>query len=330
MRVIITFLVVVFSYVALASTANAQLFNRLKDRAKKAAENKVEEKISNEVEKAAERAVENSWQSIFGDEFGSEGDGIDVSFTMNSNAETEESYTFGMVTTMEVESISENGESEGPMIMRMHFNEAESYSGTQFSGEQIDEAEGEMFMIYDMKNESMVMLMESEDGNYSFAYDWKQGQALMQEFERIESEAEAETSADSSDDTEMDSEYPEDNADGEGEMPEIEELGTRTIAGYECRGYRTDSEDVWMEYWIADEEDLGIYKMLRINEQTEELRGNIPENYPHSGMLMSMTQRDHDTGVVTTMEVTDVNKNANVVYTMNDYPPMTFSTRDEN
>jgi len=88
MRAIIAFLVVTLSFLAFTTTANAQLFNRLKDRAKKAAENKVEEKISNEVEKAAERAVEKSWQSIFGEEFGSEGDGINVSFTMNSNAAT--------------------------------------------------------------------------------------------------------------------------------------------------------------------------------------------------------------------------------------------------
>ena len=319
MRVIITCLIIAFSYVALASTANAQLFNRLKDRAKKAAENKVEEKISNEVEKAAERAVEKSWQSIFGDEFGSEGDGINVSFTMNSNAATEDIYTFDIVTTMEVENISQDGETDGPMIMKMHFNEAESYSGTHFSGEQMDDSEGDMFMIYDMKNESMVMLMESEDGKYSFAYDWANGQALMQEFERIESQYEGEADAEESSENSMD----------QSDLPEIEELGTSMIAGYECRGYRIDTDETWMEYWIADQEDLGIYKMLRINEQTKELRGHVPENYPQGGMLMMMTQRDHDTGDVTTMKVTDINKNANVTYTMSDYPPMTISTSND-
>src|SRR6056297_2737628 len=226
MRVIITFLVVVFSYVALASTANAQLFNRLKDRAKKAAENKVEEKISNEVEKAAERAVEKSWQSIFGEEFGSEGDGINVSFTMSSNAATEASYSFNTITTMEVERISESGESEGPMIMKMHFNDGESYSGTQFSGEQMDDSEGDMFMIYDLKNESMVMLMESEDGKYSFAFDWKQAESLMKDFEKMEEEYETDPEGEDSGtatarETETD------------EMPGLEEIGTKTVAGYE-------------------------------------------------------------------------------------------------
>lgn len=322
MRAIIAFLVVTLSFLAFTTTANAQLFNRLKDRAKKAAENKVEEKISNEVEKAAERAVEKSWQSIFGEEFGSEGDGINVSFTMNSNAATEASYSFNTITTMEVERISESGESEGPMIMKMHFNDGESYSGTQFSGEQMDDSEGEMFMIYDLKNESMVMLMESEDGKYSFAYDWNQGQALMREFENMKAHHEI-------DPEEEDSGTATAGEKETDEMPELEEIGTKTVAGYECRGYRTESDGTWMEYWIADEEDLGFYKMLRINEQTKELRGTVPDNYPYGGMLMEMTQKDLNSGDVTTMKVTDINKNASVSYIMSDYPPLSFNSQGE-
>src|SRR6056297_3988794 len=143
MRELIAFLVVTLVSLSFVSIADGQIFNRLKDRAKKAAEDKVEEKLSNEVEKAAERAVEKTWQSIFGEEFGSEGDGINVSFTMNSNAATEASYSFNTITTMEVERISESGESEGPMIMKMHFNDGESYSGTQLSDEQMDDPEGD-------------------------------------------------------------------------------------------------------------------------------------------------------------------------------------------
>lgn len=317
MRAIIAFLVLTFSFLAFASTANAQLLNRLKNRAKKAAENKVEEKISNEVEKAAEQAVEKSWQSIFGEEFGSEGDGMNISFTMNSNAATEDVYTFDVVTTMEVESHTEGEKSDGPMIMRMHFSEAGSYSGTQFSGEQMDNSEGEMFMIYDLKNESMVMLMDSEDGKYSFAYDWKQAQSLMQDFEKMEKE------------NEMDSDEEEPDMDSEpDEMQNVREIGTKTIAGLECRGYLSESDGTRMEYWVTeDQEDLGVYKMLRINEQTKELRGNVPDNYPAGGMLMEMTQEDLNSGQITTMKVTDIKKNASVSYSMSDYPPMSFSNK---
>jgi len=304
MRELIAFLIVTLVSMAFASTADAQIFNRLKERAKNAAENKVEEKLGNEIEKAAERAVEKTWRSIFGDEFGSEGDGINVSFAMNSNAVTEEVYRFDVITTMEVETIQKNGSSDGPMVMKMHFNEAEAYSGTKFSGDQIDMSEGDMFMIYDLKNESMVMLMENEDGKFSFAYDWKQARMLAQDFE--------ETSADS--------DYDDEDIE---EWENFEEIGTKTIAGLECRGYRSENEDSVMEYWVTRDEDLGIQKMLRINEQTKHLKGNVPANYP-AGMLMEMTQEDLNSGEKMTMRVTDINKNASAAYTMSDYPAMSF------
>ena len=311
MRELIAFLVVTLVSLSFVSTADGQIFNRLKDRAKKAAEDKVEEKLSNEVEKAAERAVEKTWQSIFGEEFGSEGDGINVSFTMNSNAVTEEAYRFDVITTMEVETFEANGNSEGPMIMKMHFNETESYSGTKFSGEQIDESEGEMFMIYDLKNESMVMLMESEDGKFSFAYDWKQARMLAEDFEKLDSDSSSVTEVEETD-----------------EWQNFEEIGTKTIAGLECRGYRSENEESVMEYWVTNDEDLGIQKMLRINEQTKHLKGNVPENYP-TGMLMEMTQEDLNSGEKTTMRVTDINRNASVTYTMSDYPAMSFGSGEQ-
>lgn len=296
---------------AFASTADAQLFNRLKERAIKAAENKIEEKLSNEVEKAAERAVEKSWQSIFGEEFGKKGDGINVSFTMNSNAVTEETYSFDVITTMEVQTDQENCDSDGPMIMKMHFNNTEAYSGTGFSGEQVDESEGEMFMIYDLKNESMIMLMENEDGKFSFAYDWSQARMLAEDFEKME----ADSSVDS-DEEDMD------------EWDNFEEIGTKTISGLECRGYRSESEYSVMEYWVTDDEDLGIQKMLRINDQTKHLKGNVPENYP-TEMLMEMIQEDLNSGEKTTMRVTDINRNAFVTYSMSDYPAMSFGNRSQ-
>jgi hypothetical protein len=313
MRELIAFLIITLTSLAFVSTADGQIFNRLKDRAKKAAEEKVEEKLSNEVEKAAERAVEKSWQSIFGEEFGSEGDGINVSFAMNSNAVTEEAYRFDVITTMEVETIEGNGSSEGPMIMKMHFNEDEAYSGTKFSGEEIDESEGEMFMIYDLKNESMVMLMENEDGKFSFAYDWKQAQMLAQDFENMESDEGM-----VSDEEEME------------EWENFEEIGTKTIAGLECHGYRSENEENVMEYWVTEDEDLGIQKMLRMNEHTKHLKGNVPENYP-AGMLMEMTQEDLKSGEKIVMKVTDINRNASATYTMSDYPAMSldFNSRDQ-
>lgn len=324
MNGLIKSIILIFIAVSISSSAEAQILNRLKDKAKGAAENKVEEKLSNEVEKAAERAVEKSWNSIFGEEFGSEGDGINVSFTMNSNAVTEDAYSFDVTSTMEIETVSKDGTVEGPMIMQMHFNENELYSGTKFSGEQMEGSEGEMFMIYDLKNESMIMLMDSEDGKFSFAYDWKQAQQLAEEFSEMEEEQE-ETEMESGAEDETNTVSEPDNSVDE---YTFEKIGTKNIAGLECQGYKTEDDNSVMEYWVTQDEDIGIYNMLRTNEQTKHLKGNVPDDYP-AGMLMEMTQKNLKSGEKTIMQVTDINRNASVTYTMSDYPTMSIGNQNK-
>jgi hypothetical protein len=204
---------------------------------------------------------------------------------------------------MEVQNIQKNGNNEEPMLMHMHFNEEGMYSGTKFSGDQMEGDEGDVFIIYDLKNESMVMLMENEDEKFSFAYDWKQAQQYLEESEETEQDTESELAED--------------------EWENVENIGTKTIAGLECRGYRTETEDHNSEYWVTNEENFGIQNALRVNSNTKQLKGKVPEDYP-SGMMMEMTLEDLKSGETTTMRVTDINKNAGVHYNMADYPSMSF------
>lgn len=316
MREIIGLIIFAIMFLAFASTAEAQLLNRLKDRAKNAAENRVEQKIGDEVEKAAERMVENSWNSIFGDGFNESGDGFNIPFSLNSNAVTEDAYNFDVVTTMEIETTKKNGKTDPPMIMQMHFNENELYSGTKFSGEQMDEAEGEIFIIYDLKNESMVMLMESEEGKFSFAYDWRQAREFAEEYAEKNPETEDIQYSDYEDDYEGNNDEPD-------HWQDFEKIGTKTIAGIECHGYTSQNDDVRMEYWVTNDEDFGIHNMLRTNSQTKQLKGKVPDDQP-IGMLMEMMHEDINTGEKTTMRVTEINRNTRINYNMADYPAMSF------
>lgn len=316
MRVILFFLTSILFFSLLPSHADAQLFDRLKDRAKNAAERKAEEKVSNEVEKAAERAVEKSWNSIFGDGFGSastdedgESGGMNMPFSLNSNAETEEAYSFQVVATMEIEMENHKDGPDQPMEMQMHFSEDDLYSGTKISGEQMEGQDGEVFLVYDMKNESMIMLMDSEDGKYSFAYNWKQAREIENLYAEMEDYEDAEEDMEST------------------EWSDFEEIGTKTIAGVECQGYRMEDEDETMEFWMSENTEYGIQHILQANAETKAVKGNIPENYP-KGMLMELIQEDRNSGEITTMRITDINENANVTYQMSDYPSMTYGGSD--
>ncbi|SHF90948.1 protein of unknown function [Fodinibius roseus] len=305
MRYLIVILAAGLMSVTFTIEAEAQLFNRLKDKAKKAAAEKAEEKLSEKVEEASRQAVEDSWNAVFGDmSADSASGGMSVPFSMGSNVDTEEAYHFDTITTMEIETTRENGESDPPVIMDMHFNTEERYTGTRFSGEGMKREEGNLFIIYDFNNSAMLMLMENEKDKFSFAYDWKQAS------EYTANSAEA-RQAEDVDWDEVD------------EWQGYTKIGTKTIQGYECDGYRSENSDGVVEVWVSRDDTFGMQNMFKANANAKQMRGKIPEDYPY-GMMMEMTSEDRQSGDKTVMKVTDIQKNARVTYEMADYPTMSL------
>ncbi|HLR31556.1 MAG TPA: hypothetical protein VK074_03650, partial [Fodinibius sp.] len=218
--------------VILSFDANAQLFNRLKDKAKEAATKKAEEKLSEQVEKMAEQMIEDSWNSIFGEmpEGGMSGGGLP--FSLSSNIQTEDVYNFNTVTTMEITSINKDGESEPPVTMDMYFNENEMYTGSRFSSEEMNREDGNLFIIYDFKNSAMLMLMENEEEKFSFGYEWKQALAQAGDSAGTEQMEEINWS-------EVD------------EWQGYTKIGSKSIQGYECDGYRSENNGEVVEVWVT-------------------------------------------------------------------------------
>ncbi|PWN05089.1 DUF4412 domain-containing protein [Rhodohalobacter mucosus] len=307
-----TLFIALITTLAFASEAQSQILKRLKDRVQQKVEDKVEQKVNREIDQAAEEMVEKSWNSIFGEGFSAGDSSSGFSFPMNSNVNTEESYRFDVVTTMEIENTDPNGDRQPPVTMYMHFNENENYSGTRFRGEEMDQQEGDVFMIYDVKNEALVMLMESEDEKYALAYNWGAANEFAEELEA------AAMDGGSDYETDGDAEYEQ-----EDEWPGYEKIGTRTIAGSVCEGYRSESDYERTEIWVSQDHDAGLQRMFRANSGTKHLKGKVPDDYP-MGMIMEMTHENLETGETTVMRVTDVARNANVTLSMSDYPMLSF------
>jgi hypothetical protein len=287
-------------FLLFASSVEAQILNRLKQRAQDRVERKVEEKIDNKINQTADRMVDNAWDSIFGETESYNREGRRAfPFSLNSNVTTEDAYHFGIVTTMEIES-ENNGKKEPPVIMQMHFNENEMYTGTRYQGEGMSSADGDVFLIYDLKNSAMIMLMSSEDGNFSFAYDWAQTTAMIEEMEQA---------GDPEDEAEDDETY----------WQGYEKIGQKNILGYKSDGYRSTADNTMTEIWVTREAAYGMETMFQANANSKQMRGRIPENYPH-GMLMEMVTEDKDSGERVTMKVTDIQKNARITFQMSDYP----------
>lgn len=299
MNYMIKVLIGVMIYLLCASSVDAQILDRLRNRAQQAAEDRVEERISQELEEAAKQMVDQTWESVFGDGIVTEtGERRSLPFTMNSNANTEESYHFNIVTTMELEMTDANGNTEPPITMKMHFNENELYTGTGYAGDEMEMEDGDVFIIYDFKNSAMVMLMENEDGKFSFAYDWTEMLEIA------------------------DDEHEEDFEDVE-ELEGFTRIGSKTILGYHAEGYEVREEDTVTELWVTRDASYGMENMFQAHANAKQLQNTFPEDYPH-GMILEMISEVQDTGEKTTMRVTDIQENADVTYTMSDYPVFGF------
>ena len=284
--------------------AEAQILNRLKKKAQQAAEQKMEEKMAEQVQKMAEDMVEQSWNSVFGD-FSADSIKGGPSFLMNTNITTENAYTFDTITRMEIEKIPRDGSSEPPVIMEMYFNPDQQYTGSRFYNDEMKQKQGELFIIYDLKNSAMIMLMGHEKDKFSFAYDWKQAFTIADSLQRTSEPTDA-------DEAEKWQGYTK--------------IGQKNILGYTCDGYRSETENETFEMWINREADFGMNNLFRAHTNAKQLRGQIPDEYPQ-GMIMEMTSEEIDSGDKTVMRVTDIRQDANENYRMADYPRMSLPAK---
>ena len=281
--------------------ADAQILNRLKKKTKEAAEQKAEEKLAEQTEKLAAQMVEQSWNSIFGEVHADSLVKDSPPFSMNSSVTTESTYHFDTITTMEIKNTKKNGQSDPPMTMDMYFNENALYTGAKFDSEEMRKENGDLFIIYDSKNSAMLMLMSKDEEKFSFAYGWKHA---------LTKAAEAAIDKDV-------------NWDEVEEWEGYTKIGSKNILGYSCDGYRSDTDSGSIEMWVSRDADFGINNLFRAHTNTKQMKGKVPDNYPQ-GMIMKMISEDIKTGDKVTMSVIAIKKDAQVSYTMADYPAMSL------
>lgn len=293
---------ITFLFIA-ATDSSAQILKRLQQKAQDAVERKVEQKVDQKIEEMADKLVNNSFDAVFGDlEANADGTPRRLPFTMGADVAKEDVYTFDTVVTMEIESFKSNGSSDGKAEMLMHLNEGAQYTGTRISNDDMRKSNSDVFIIYDFKNESMLMLMDSEGTKMSMGYKWTEALAAIQD------------SIDANEDIDWES---ADTWNG------YKRIGTRTIAGYSCDGYEYEDENATMQIWVTRDVEIGWHTMFGANANTKQLKGRIPDEYPY-GMMMELTSTSKKNGEKAVMKVTDINERANVRYAMADYPTVSL------
>jgi hypothetical protein len=221
-------------------------------------------------------------------------------FSLGGNAKTEDSYTFNVVSTMEIVS-SKNTDKA---ILKMHFNTNEAYTGTSITSADPKTAQqGNAFIVFDAKNQAMVMMMASDKKKFSIAYSWAESQKF----------ATAAATAAATPKEQV-------NWDTVKVWKSYSKIGTKTIAGYSADGYRMDSPDGNVEMWVSHDSKLSVGNMFGASSNLKQMQGRLPADYPQ-GMLLQMISTNKS-GEKLTMTVTNIDTNAHVTYAMSDYPKM--------
>jgi hypothetical protein len=286
---------------ALATPARSQgIFDRIKKKAEDAAAQKAEEKVSGKINEMAQKMVDNSFSSMFGDSAGGAGGakggkGGGLLFSINSNAKTEASYSFNVVTTMEIESSKQKDKA----VLTTLYNTNEPYVGMKIVSPDDKKSNGTAFIVMDAKNQAMVMMMSTDTSKFSMAYGWSDAQKYAPPTSSAPRE--------------------QVNWDTVKVWRNYTRIGTKTIAGYASDGYRMESPDGAVDVWVSHDRALAGGGMFGASSQLKQMRGRLPADYPQ-GMLMQVTSVNSKTGEKGSMTVTNIDTNAHVTYAMSDYP----------
>ncbi|WP_029034454.1 DUF4412 domain-containing protein [Salinimicrobium terrae] len=144
---------------------------------------------------------------------------------------------------------------EGEMDMIYYIKEDAPYVGIK-----VPQAEN-MFTVLDNKRDMTVMYMNSEGNKMVMATKINV----------------------SEEDMETDNSY---------ENMEFEEIGTKTILGYECQGYRSENAENIFEFYVTDEAGVSFTDIYQENQQ------NVPKGLKadwikdSTGLLMAMEMMD--------------------------------------
>ncbi len=291
----------IFSIFLLQPVQGQRLLNKLKQRVEQKLEEKTEEKVE---EKVDEKIEENSSESETNDNSGTNSgeermqrglqglmSGMGISSTPVPIAE---SYKFDHLIQMHIESYDKSGAkiSEGEFIT--HLNpKSKSMAYQVLSGDMGKPGQG-MFII-DAENGATIILSEENGKKSGIVYG-------MDNY--------METLGETYEDEDL-----EETPDMYLANPNVKKTGkTKNIAGYKCEEFIYTDEETKSNIWIT--------KNLKMNTQDFFSTLFKTSMYSHGmgwGYMMEANSEDLLTGEKSLMQVSKVETNSNVKFTMSDY-----------
>lgn len=228
------------------------VFNRGKKRIKDKGNEKIEEELNESVSSSSDGTGDNPYPGMFG-----------------GSANVKEQYSFTAQTDIKTIMTDKKGKKEEVMKYRMYFSGTDPWFGMEML-EMTQKGVESMFMIFDLENNQLVSLTESNGQKMGFAMSF---------------------------DPSAYNEIDEADATGTDSDVSFRKTGrTKTIQGYTCDEYVTESEDGSGSMWVTKEESLQIgFAMAAMGSMAgkEKNNQNLPKDYPKGALLeMDYLQKD--------------------------------------
>lgn len=292
-------------FIGIPVVSEAQLLNKIRRAAEQGVSNAVEKRVEKEMENAAQRQLEKAFGSLYGPSADDPSGSYDFSKIMkgiNMDVQTEDSYGFTGVAEMEITGTDEKGKPIDPVLMKTYLQENSDYTAMEFTPAEKDEAMEKTIMIFDMKNNATIILLENEGEKSSMAYglDW---QSLSEGV------------------------YASDSLEVDDQEFNFKKSGnTKNISGHLCEEYIGETEEYSGAYWITKEPIKGINSLWgksspflskKMQTKNEGYFDKLPE-----GNILEINHQSKTDKTTMKMSMVNIDESQSRNFVMAEYPNM--------
>lgn len=287
--------------------SESQILNKIRRAAQQGIGNAVEKRVEKEVENATQKQLEKAFSNLYGPDYGNASGNYDLGQIMkgvNMNVPTEDFYDFTGHAEMEITGTDEKRKPIDPVKMKTLLNNSDQYTGMEFTAED-KEQNGDLektIMIFDMKNNASIILIENESEKSRMAYglNW---QALYEG-----------------------GEYNDTLQLNEEDFTFEKTGNTKTIAGHLCEEYLGETEEYKGAYWITQEPIQGINTFWSknsnfLNQRMKNKKGGYFDSMPDGNILEINHQSKTDQSSMH-MVMVNIDESNATSFVMADYPNM--------
>ena len=305
----------VFLLIGFPFLSEGQILNKIRRAAEQGIGNAVEKRVEKEVENATQRQLEKAFANLYGPDYGNASGNYDIGQIMkgvNMNVTTEEFYEFTGQAEMEITGKDEKGKSIDPVKMKTLLNNSDQYTGMEFTADEQDKGGNleKTIMIFDMKNNASIILMENDGEKSRMAY----GLNWQELYDK--------------------GEYTDTLLLNEKDFTFEKTGNTKKIAGHLCEEYLGETDEYKGAYWITQEpiEGMGTFWSKNsnfLNQRMKNKEGSYFDSMPEGNILEINHQSKTDQSTMK-MVMVNIDESNSTSFVMADYPNMMQTAEAEN